>query len=112
MPPDDLRRTAAADLVSLIPLYHTVVLKHGAGLSGFPAARFRILHILAMSGSSPISEIGRRVCISKPHMTAIIDSLTGEGLVTRRPDPADRRVIRIRITRKGQAPLKEAEAAM
>ena len=54
-----------------------------------------------------MSEIGRRLYISKPYMTALIDTLIKDGLVERQPDLADRRVINISITEQGKKHLKQ-----
>ncbi len=54
----------------------------------------------------PISEIGRRLSRSKPNMTALIDKLMEEGMVSRIPDKQDRRVINIAITEKGRLLMK------
>ncbi len=42
-----------------------------------------------------MSEIGRRVYISKSNMTSLIDKLVENGLAERIPDTNDRRVINI-----------------
>jgi DNA-binding MarR family transcriptional regulator len=52
-----------------------------------------------------VSEIGRKVCISKSNMTSLIDKLVEEGLVERSPYKNDRRVINISITEKGHEQL-------
>jgi DNA-binding MarR family transcriptional regulator len=54
-----------------------------------------------------MSEIGKRMDISKPHMTALVDKLIREGLVERMPDMRDRRVINVAITKAGRDTLKE-----
>ncbi len=104
---EDIRGTVAEDLLSLMPLYHKHIFRLGAGISGLQAARFRVLGLLMKTGPLPMSEIGRRLYISKPSMTALADSLTEEGLIERHPDPSDRRVINIGITPKGKKHLKE-----
>lgn len=58
-------------------------------------------------GPVRMSEIGRHMEISKPYMTALVDKLTGDGLVERSTEPGDRRVVNIRITAKGRAVLRE-----
>ena len=50
-----------------------------------------------------MSEIGCKLQIPKPHVTAQIDKLIAENLVERFDDPADRRIIKIRLTEKGKA---------
>ena len=109
---DELSWDAAGYLVSLIPLYHTTVFRHKAGLTGLQAAQFRILKVLTVRGSLPMSGIGRSMCISKPYMTALVDSMEKEGLVSRQPDPDDRRVIRIVITEEGKDRLAAIANAM
>jgi DNA-binding transcriptional ArsR family regulator len=55
----------------------------------------RVVLITVMKhGPLPVSEIDRRIDISKPYMTALIDKLIKEGLVERIPDKADRRTSR------------------
>ena len=53
----------------------------------------------------PMSELGERLARSKPNMTAIIDSMIKDGLVRRKGDPKDRRVVKISITPKGRKQL-------
>ena len=60
------------------------------------------------AGTLPVSEIGRRLYISKPYMTALIDTLIEGGFVQRQPDLADRRVINITITEQGKKYLKQS----
>jgi DNA-binding MarR family transcriptional regulator len=48
-----------------------------------------------------MSEIGCKLSMPKPHVTAHIDKLIAEGMVERVNDPKDRRIINIRLTEKG-----------
>ena len=49
------------------------------------------------------SEICRRLFFDRPTMTGIIDRMESRGLVLRKRDDSDRRVIRITLTKKGRA---------
>lgn len=49
-----------------------------------------------------MSELAQYLGISRPAATGLIDRLISQGLVERRYDDADRRVIKIKITSKGQ----------
>lgn len=109
---DELVDRASELLLSLIPLYHNTILKHGNVISGIQAAQFRVLHVLSMHGMQRMSGIGRRLYISKPYMTALVDSMIENGYVRRQPDPKDRRVIRIVITGKGRSRLSTMAALM
>jgi DNA-binding MarR family transcriptional regulator len=90
------------------------LLKHlFSGASGDPAIvslrnqTYHILQILERRGPLPVSAIGKRLFIAKQNMTTFIDRLMNEGLVERKNDAADRRVINILITKEGRAFLKE-----
>jgi DNA-binding MarR family transcriptional regulator len=69
---------------------------------------YHILRILERSGPLPVSAIGKQLIIAKQNMTTLIDRLMNEGLVERRSDAKDRRVINILITEKGIRFLKES----
>ncbi len=45
-----------------------------------------------------IGEIARRAGLSKQTMTTMVRLCERDGLVERRPDPADRRAVRVRLT--------------
>ena len=68
----------------------------------------RVLGMLQHLGILPVSEIGRRLCISKPHMTSLINMMAEQGLVKRQPDKIDRRIINIMITSKGCSFMDES----
>jgi DNA-binding MarR family transcriptional regulator len=68
---------------------------------------YHILRILERRGPLPVSAIGKQLFIAKQNMTTFIDRLMKEGLVERKNDAADRRVINVIITDKGRTLLKE-----
>lgn len=68
--------------------------------SSLPNSHIRVILYLARFNSSSISEIAKNLNISKPNMTPIIDKLIDEDLVTRYPDPNDRRILRVDLTAK------------
>ncbi|MCX5812325.1 MAG: MarR family transcriptional regulator [Proteobacteria bacterium] len=83
------------------------------GDSGDPALAslrnqtYHILRILERRGPLPVSAIGKQLFIAKQNMTTFVDRLINEGLVERKNDAADRRVINIIITEKGRVFVKE-----
>jgi len=99
---------AADDLLTMMPFYHKHIMKTGYGITGLQSAQYRVLGVLMKAGTLPVSEIGRRLYISKPYMTALIDTLIEGGLVQRQPDLNDRRVINITITEQGKKYLKQS----
>ena len=64
--------------------------------------QFQVLAIVMHSGNLRISEIGRRLGISSPNMTPLIDRLIEKGYAERLLDSKDRRVIKIGISEKGR----------
>jgi DNA-binding MarR family transcriptional regulator len=104
----DIQDRAAEYLLALMPFYHKHIVRTGYGITGIQAAQYRVLGVLMKAGTLPMSEIGRRLYISKPYMTVLIDTLIKDGLVERKPDLADRRVINISITEQGKKHLKQS----
>lgn len=66
-----------------------------------PPSHAKVVFNLHLSGEASVSEIAKKLSISKSNMTPIIDKLIQENLVERFTDPNDRRIIRVRITDKG-----------
>jgi DNA-binding MarR family transcriptional regulator len=90
------------------PLYKTFLrIEHaGTGRSHYP-----VLGMLAAHGPLPMSEIGRRLHLSKPHMTSLVGKMIADGKVERLPDANDRRVVKVGITRRGRAFLQAGRRA-
>ncbi|MGD1004787.1 MAG: MarR family transcriptional regulator [Methanoregulaceae archaeon] len=107
---DNIRDRVAEDLLALLPFYHKNIIKMGHGISGLQAAQYRVLGVLTRDGTLPMSEIGKRLYISKPYMTTLVDTLISARYVERLPDSEDRRVIKIAITSLGKKHLKESSA--
>jgi long-chain acyl-CoA synthetase len=72
--------------------------------------QYRALALLG-DGSTASSVLARRLAVSPPSVTAVIDGLVGRGLVERRPDPEDRRRLTLLLTREGTKLLAAADAA-
>ena len=53
-----------------------------------------------------LGEVSRRLMVSAGNVTAIVDRLVADGLITRAAAPHDRRVQVIRMTRKGRTAFK------
>lgn len=68
-----------------------------------------IMKSLQEEGTRHIAEIGERLQIPKPQMTRLIDRLEDLGIVARRADNADRRVINIALTGKGRRIIEELD---
>lgn len=66
-----------------------------------------VLATLAEFGSHSQADLGRRCGIDRSDMVALINELSGNGLVARSPDNADRRRNVITITAAGHGHLAE-----
>ncbi len=71
-------------------------------------ARLSALSVLSQGGPRALGELAAAEHVKPPTMTAIVRALQAEGLVTRTPSKKDRRVVIIKITRKGQSRLRAA----
>ncbi|MCL1871064.1 MAG: MarR family winged helix-turn-helix transcriptional regulator [Promicromonosporaceae bacterium] len=67
----------------------------------------------AVVGREPMSqqEIAARLGVDRTTMVALIDGFESRGLVTRTPDPRDRRRNAVELTRAGVALYRKADAA-
>ena len=72
--------------------------------------QYRVLALLG-EGSTASSVLARRLAVSPPSVTAVVDGLVARGLVERRPDPEDRRRLTLLLTRDGAKLLAAADAA-
>ena len=59
-----------------------------------------LLHLWGSDGMTQ-AQLSRRVAIEQPTMVRTIDRMERDGLVTRSPDPGDRRASRITLTERG-----------
>jgi DNA-binding MarR family transcriptional regulator len=61
----------------------------------------RALHVITRHGVTRPSEIADALRIAPRSATEVIDALESRGLVTRAPDPTDRRATRVEATEEG-----------
>ncbi|MFA4877524.1 MAG: MarR family transcriptional regulator [Methanoregula sp.] len=105
---EDIKDKVADNFITLVPLFHKQVFRVSQNIGGIKSAQYRVLGILMKEGPLSMSEIGRRLYISKPYMTALVDTLIKNHWVERKQDTEDRRVIRITITPSGKKHLRES----
>lgn len=85
----ELQRSFAEDRTS--PLFN----------SPLTMSQLKLLLILRRGGGAGGAELARAMGVSLATLTGIVDRMVTQGLVTRREDPADRRVRRIELTPHG-----------
>ncbi len=76
-----------------------------------PPSHINVILYLAKVKSSPISQIAKKLNISKSNMTPIIDKLIDLELVNRYTDNKDRRILRVELTPKAIELFKFVECA-
>jgi DNA-binding MarR family transcriptional regulator len=99
---DNAKLLAITDnIFSVKPLFYKAFGRPIPLSSNVTVASYYALHLLEKNGELPMSVIGKKLFISKPNVTTLIDKLIEEGLTERLPDKQDRRIIKIRLTKKG-----------
>ncbi len=70
-------------------------------------SRLSALSIISTCEPLPVGELARRMAVSTPTVSHIVDALDEQGLIARHPDPNDRRVCRLVTSEAGDALLAE-----
>ncbi|MEW2624177.1 MarR family transcriptional regulator [Streptomyces sp. NPDC048106] len=78
---------------------------------GIDSKDFGVLRVLV--GREPMSQqaVAAKLGVDRTTMVALIDAFEAKGVVTRKPDPNDRRRNAIELTESGLALYREADAA-
>jgi DNA-binding MarR family transcriptional regulator len=95
-----LAAAVVAALERLIGLFRSL-----SPASGLSLTSTATLATLERSGSSRLTWLAVREGVTQPAMTQVIARLEDAGLVDRAADPADGRVVQVRITADGKAML-------
>ena len=90
---------------SLLTLLQTVRKSMPARHGGLTQEQFWLLHQLRQSGESTVSELATRLCITPSSVTIASKRLEKAGLVTRRRQSEDERVVRIALTERAEVQM-------
>jgi DNA-binding MarR family transcriptional regulator len=74
--------------------------------------QYNVLRIIDGDGPMAQGEIARRLMVSAPVITRQAAALAEDGLVERRPDPADRRSIHLALTARGRKRVRAMRAEL
>ena len=69
---------------------------------GMTVARWQVLSILQEYDGSRVGELARMAAVEQPVMSRVVDQMERDGLVQRRPSPADARVTEVWLSRSGR----------
>lgn len=75
---------------------------------GIHPREFLLMRFVASAEGRSQQALAKRLAIPASRMVALVDRLEEAGLVERRPDPEDRRVRGLHLTRKGRGVLERA----
>lgn len=74
------------------------------------APQVHTLLALGHEGPLPMGDLARRVAVTEKATTGLVDRLERDGLVQRHRDPADRRVVRVKLTARGTRLARRLDA--
>jgi DNA-binding MarR family transcriptional regulator len=79
-------------------------------LTGLSAPRLSALSVVVFAGPLTLGELAAAEQVRPPTMTRLVRALEARGLVTRKSDEHDGRVVRLRATAKGRTLMAEGRA--
>jgi DNA-binding MarR family transcriptional regulator len=80
---------------------------HARGIS---ILGFQVLALLEMREVMAMSRLAEELAVALPNATGIVNRMEERGLVARRDDPGDRRVVLVALTQAGRRLIGEMEA--
>jgi DNA-binding MarR family transcriptional regulator len=105
VPPNEL----AARLASLGTILRRQLARADAG-DGLSRARLSALSLLVLGGPRTLGELAAAEGVRPPTMTRLVTAMEGDGLLERRPNPADGRSIIVAATTEGEGQLGAGRA--
>lgn len=109
------RDQVQACLVGLLPhlLRRLVVTLPGevAGVARVTPEQFSVLGRVLDGGPVSMKELATARGVALNTATSLVDRLVAGGLVERRPDPDDRRVVRVAVTERGRVLVEQLRTA-
>jgi DNA-binding MarR family transcriptional regulator len=75
---------------------------------GIDPREFLLLRFVAVEEGQSQQALAERLDVPPSRMVALVDRLEEVGLLERRPDPDDRRIRRLHLTRRGKSTLERA----
>jgi DNA-binding MarR family transcriptional regulator len=70
-------------------------------------ARFDLLASLHRADGQTLASLSRALLVTAGNLTGLVDRAERDGVVERRPDPADRRLARVWLTASGRLLIRE-----
>jgi len=107
---DQPKVTAHRDLVDVSTRFSQAYLRFvdAAPEGGLTFPRLRVLEALHCQGPAKMSSLADLLALTPRNLTALADSLEGEGLLRRVAHPTDRRVTLLELTPDGMTVAEES----
>ncbi len=96
------------NMIHIMPVFHKKLLRMDLGgvTDNLTRLHLAIMGMLSDAGMT-MSELAKILMTTKPQMTHLVDQLVRLGIVERRPDATDRRVINLALTDNGRVLLED-----
>lgn len=96
------------NMVQIMPVLHRKLLRMDLGgvTNNLTRLHLTIMGVLS-ENSMTMSELAKRLMLTKPQMTHLVDYLVGLEIIERHPDTKDRRVINLVLTEQGFTRLED-----
>jgi DNA-binding MarR family transcriptional regulator len=80
--------------------------------SAITSERFMVLYELMLEPDSSLKSLAEALMVSSSSLSVMINSMVEQGLVSRLPDPEDRRRVVLRLSEAGSRTLEEMEVQL
>jgi DNA-binding MarR family transcriptional regulator len=108
--PTEIEPGAIADRLHSGAIHLLRRLRTEDAASGLTAPRLSALSVIVFGGPLTLGALAAAEQVRPPTMTRLVTALERDGLVTREPDPGDRRQVLLRATSAGRRLLEEGRA--
>lgn len=88
------------------------ILHRRLGEAGFTGYEYRVLSVLAAGGRQSQADVGRGAFLDRRDVTHTVRRLEDRGLIERRVDPTNRRVVLVEMTAQGKQQWKRLTPIM
>lgn len=78
---------------------------------GLTIGQLRLMSMLMFGDSKTMGELTEYLDVRMPTVSGLTDRLVRRGLIERCSDPADRRIVRVRLSEGGRRAMREIEDA-
>ena len=76
---------------------------------GLTITQLRLLRMIGEPGTAALGELAEQLGITAATLSGLVDRLVKHGVVERRPDAGDRRVVRVSLTPEGERISRDIE---